>query len=262
MNAGKEGYELVKGERKRVQDRLAALGAVRPAGAIKAEIAAQHQNKLWSQSDECKEATTTASRAFCAATDRLAGELASAEEAERLHSEDDKLAAKMEGMDLSTVLRSADAQSEALSRLTGLSAATVKDSLAILVALLIELGSGLGLWVTTGGSERVGDMRQNASAVPEKQPEPATVTKMKVKDPVKLFTRAAIVERTNGEVTAAALYDAYAAWAEREGQEELSPTAFGRRMSALGYERTKRGGKVLYIGVALVARPSGVAQRG
>jgi hypothetical protein len=38
---------------------------------------------------------------------------------------------------MSTVLRSADPQSEALARFTGLDAGTVRDALAVLVALLI-----------------------------------------------------------------------------------------------------------------------------
>jgi hypothetical protein len=43
-------------------------------------------------------------------------------------------------------MRSSDPQSEALSRFTGFSSSAIRDALVVLVALLIELGSGLGLW--------------------------------------------------------------------------------------------------------------------
>ena len=72
---------------------------------------------------------------------------------ERLRADDAKLATKMAGMDLAAVMKSADPQSEALARFTGLSPATMRDALAVLVAVLIELGSGFGLWVVTVGSE-------------------------------------------------------------------------------------------------------------
>jgi hypothetical protein len=49
-------------------------------------------------------------------------------------------------------MRSSDPQSEALGRFTGFSAQSVRDALAILVAALIELGSGLDLWVAAGGT--------------------------------------------------------------------------------------------------------------
>jgi hypothetical protein len=61
-----------------------------------------------------------------------------------------------------------------------------------------------------------------------------------------------VVEPAIGEVTAAELHSAYVEWAKREGQQEISPTALGRKLSALGYERVKRGGRVFYTGVALV----------
>ena len=35
---------------------------------------------------------------------------------------------------------------------TGFSSSAIRDALAVLVALLIELGSGLGLWVATAGT--------------------------------------------------------------------------------------------------------------
>jgi hypothetical protein len=75
-----------------------------------------------------------------------------------------------------------------------------------------------------------------------------SVTKPKVKDPVKAFTRAVIVSQAKGEVTAAELE-----WAKREGLEVISPTALGRKLTDMGFERVKRGGRMLYRGVALTA---------
>jgi hypothetical protein len=59
-------------------------------------------------------------------------------------------------MNLADALKSSDAQSEALARMTGFSASSVKDALAIWVALLIELGSGFGLYAATASGRSSG----------------------------------------------------------------------------------------------------------
>jgi hypothetical protein len=266
VSGGKAGFDLLKQERERIRERLAALGQTRPTGTIKADIAAQHQNRLWPQTAECKDASTAASRTFCAGIETLAGELASAEEAERLRADDAKLATKMAGMDLAAVMKSADPQSEALARFTGLSPATMRDALAVLVAVLIELGSGFGLWVVTVGSEAKmaaapllnaqSPSMAGASSPQAKMaaaPLPVKKPAQKPVDPVKAFAKAMLAERATGEVTAAELHGAYVEWARREGIEEMSATALGRRLSALQFARVKRGGRVLYTGVALAA---------
>jgi hypothetical protein len=196
-------------------------------------------------------------RLFCAEYDRLGGELASAEEAERLRASDGELAAKLSGLDLGTVLRSADPQAEALARFTGLDPATMRDALAILIAVLLELGSGIGLWAVTAAARSEG--RENVAAnappvleAPGDAPErsgaitmPAGIAPAKrgrPADPVKLFLKSCTVSGLGHETPASELLDAYSAWASREGFAPLTPTALGRKLSALAIGRVKRNG--------------------
>jgi hypothetical protein len=151
VQASKEGYEAAKAERARIASRLKELGPQRPPGTVKADIAAAKQNRHWEQSGQCAAPSVSAERTFCATFEKLQGELASAEEADRLRAQDQSFVAKLDGINLAAVMRSSDPQSEALSRFTGFSAQSIRDGLAILVAALIELGSGLGLWVATAG---------------------------------------------------------------------------------------------------------------
>ena len=64
-------------------------------------------------------------------------------------------------MDVAAAMRAVDPQAEALARLVSLavpvSPDTVRTALAVLVALLVELGSGLGPWLV---SPSVGPRRQ------------------------------------------------------------------------------------------------------
>jgi hypothetical protein len=150
--AGREAYETAKGDRGRIEARLKELGPQRPTGAVQAGIDAAKQSGLWRGSEGCTQTPWAAARTFCIGFEKLKGELASAQEAERLRGQDEKLAVKLSGFDLAAVMRSSDPQSEALSRFTGFSSSAIRDALAVLVAILIELGSGLGLWVATAGT--------------------------------------------------------------------------------------------------------------
>ena len=184
---------------------------------------------------------------------------------------DDKIGQQLSGFDLASVMRSADPQSEALSRFTGLSASTVRDALAVLVAVLIELGSGLGLWVATAGAGAgvtkarppVGDTGKKeraASGLPCGSGELSAMAcadgitprkRGKPIDPVRAFLKSCCAERRGAEATAADLHRAFQAWAANQDQGPLSPKAFGTRLGELGFERVKRGGTVRYAGLCV-----------
>ena len=153
--AGKASFDQWQDERARVRNRLKGLPAARPSRTITAELAGQKQSALWQSSQECREATLPGSRAYCAGLAKLEAEFAAAQEAEQLRTKEDALTAKINGLDLTAIMKAADPQSEALSRLTGWPASRIRDGLAVLIALLIELGSGFGLFaVTAGGTSK------------------------------------------------------------------------------------------------------------
>src|SRR5208337_4886613 len=139
------------------------------------DIAAARQSHHWQQSGECKAPSWAGEKNFCAGIERLNGELAMAEEAGRLRDQDEKHAAKLSGFDLAAVMRSADPQSEALARFTGFAAPSVRDALAVLVAVLIELGSGLGLWVAAGGANHGGRKEESHATAVRQEPPPLPV---------------------------------------------------------------------------------------
>jgi hypothetical protein len=70
-------------------------------------------------------------------------------------------------------------------------------------------------------------------------------------DPVRQFAKAALRASPGKSVAAADLHSAFARWAECEGCEALSPSAFGRRMTGLKYQRIKRNGLAHYAGVEI-----------
>ncbi len=271
VEAGRASYGLAKEELDRARTRLASLGAVRSVGAVRGDIEAAKQHRRWRSTKACTNATVTASRKFCDEFKRLEGELATAQEAAALRSHATELAAKIEGMNLNEVMRAADPQAEALAHLSGFTPDDIRSALAVLVALVVELGSGLGLWISTGGT-RSRPSRAIASeviaghstdvvtvvpvttTVPAVPLRPQTIAQQHHRtsiDPVEAFADACIVRRQRSEVVARDLYDAFAEWAAANGLDEITPVAFGRAMTKLGYRKEKRGGVVRYLGMTL-----------
>ncbi len=75
-------------------------------------------------------------------------------------------------------------------------------------------------------------------------------------DLVARWASSALVKRRGSFVPAREARAAFEAWCGTENAEPLNRTAFGRAMTALGYQRVKRGGTIRYKGVALTATQS------
>lgn len=99
-------------------------------------------------------------------------------------------------------------------------------------------------------------------ATADGQPEPASETpatrqpraRGKVKkamDPVEAFLKACTIGKDDAETTAADVYLAWLTWTATNAAPVLSPTALGRKLSEMGYQRTKRGGIARYRNVEL-----------
>lgn len=78
-----------------IEQRLLAAGWSRPVAQVEAEIRADQRDPRWIASNECRKVVTASTRAYCARLDRLAGELAGAQEAQKLREREDELRAQL-----------------------------------------------------------------------------------------------------------------------------------------------------------------------
>ncbi|RTL59667.1 MAG: hypothetical protein EKK41_29470 [Hyphomicrobiales bacterium] len=142
-------YKDLRAEAKRAQEQLAWIPQHRPAATVEGDIAAQKTQRMWSWTNGCVEAstTTTAARTFCSNVHKLEAERASALEAARLETRISELNAKLGAASGGSVMAEADPQASVLSKLLGLNIETIQTGLALFVALLIEIGSGFGMYV-------------------------------------------------------------------------------------------------------------------
>jgi len=185
-------------------------------------------------------------------------------------------------------MRSSDPQSEALSRFTGFSSSAIRDALAVLVALLIELGSGLGLWVATAGTraarptpEAPRETEPAALAVPARGPQkpaepPSVVEVLSPAEMPKAFPAPArprlvtsradpvgsvavimadILEPGRGKVEIADVFAAYAEACEAAGKRPIPahefPAAIAGLCQRLGIEIEGDGKGVFLLRVQL-----------
>jgi hypothetical protein len=137
----------------RAESQLATLGKHRPPDVIKAELAsAAVPLHIWRRSRQCLDLTLEESRLACASVLGLRKELAAAEAAERLEAQ---LVAGRTQLATGSVAGSvADPQASALARLTGADEGTIRTSIALLLAGLIEVGSALGFTLISMATAR------------------------------------------------------------------------------------------------------------
>jgi hypothetical protein len=245
----------------------------------------------WRWSKECTDVKGAQTRGLCQKYQGLTSELASAEQAELLGKRIDEVRGKITntegGGTYGAAMSEADPQAAVLSKLlTFVGAGTVKvedmqTALTIFVALLLEVGSGFGMYVAFS-TWRLHDRsapqapklepvalavatppvaRATPRAAPVPAPAPVAIANDNRDEPVrKLVAPESDVERfykdrieaaDGSSLTATVLYEDYIAWCEDLDREPLALPTFGREFGELGIQKAKIAGRVRYIGVAL-----------
>lgn len=132
---------------------LASLPAHRPGTVVKNAIEGLKQNRRWTSTNGCTDATASASRAFCEGYFKVRSELASAVEGDRLRARIEGLKREVSRLRNAGAGQDVDPQVSILSKIMAQGEDSVRLLLIIVVAILVELGSSLGLWLSTAHSE-------------------------------------------------------------------------------------------------------------
>ncbi|MBA2125690.1 hypothetical protein DLM45_05555 [Hyphomicrobium methylovorum] len=151
-----QSHERVLGSLRALEARRGGLPTHRPAAVLEEEIEAKRQNRRWHVSRDCTNATEGESRSFCAEYFRLRAELAAAQEADRLSVQIGSLQLESVRLRESGAGQDSDPQSSLLSRITGQKPEPVRLALTIAVALLVEIGASLGLFLASGHNSPLG----------------------------------------------------------------------------------------------------------
>lgn len=143
--------------------RLNALTERRPVRVIEAELDGLRQDRRWSTSKECSEATAQTSREFCQQVAAVKGALAAAVEADRVRGRVGQLAKEKGDLEAAGAAIDSDPQASLFARLSGVDIKHVQLGWVVFMAVLVELGAAFGLWLAVG---------HGFGRVPGERPEP------------------------------------------------------------------------------------------
>jgi hypothetical protein len=176
-------------------------------------------------------AATASNRAVAEKIDELDAKIATAEEA--LSNVDVKAAAML-----------VDPQAASMAKAIGADQEPVALVLQVILAVSIEIGSGLGVWLAFGHS-RMAEPR-TIDAPPTTRPIWATVPPPSIEGPsdgVRRFIQEMVRTAKGSRIAASELYARYEAWSDAQGMEPVTVTMFGRLVSL---PKTRKGGRIWY----------------
>lgn len=146
-------YKDLRADLARAQEQAGWIPQHRPMLSVQADIDAAKTQRAWRFTNGCSKVTGPQGRNFCQTFHTLQAELAAADQAATLEA---KIAGLNEKLGLAkggSVMAEADPQAAVLAKLAGtltawnLKVEDVQTALTVFVALLLEIGSGLGMYI-------------------------------------------------------------------------------------------------------------------
>lgn len=145
-------YKDLRADLARAQEQAGWIPQHRPLLSVQADIDAAKTQAGWRFTNGCKKVTGPQGRSFCQKYHALTAELASADQAAMLEMKISELQDKVSKAEGNAVMSEADPQAAVLAKLTSIlgvqvEVQDVQTALTVFIALLLEVGSGLGMYV-------------------------------------------------------------------------------------------------------------------
>ena len=279
--AAAASYKDLRAELKRAEDQMGWIPQHRPVQTVQAEMDGLKNQRQWSWTTGCTVVNAKSNRDFCQQFHALSAEHASATQATDLHQQIASVKAELAKSNGKSVMSEADPQAAVLTKLAGMVGMNMKiedmqTTLAVFVALLLEIGSGFGMYVAFSqwrlydqAAPSVPKMVASVQAVSTSTsnvllaPRQASIANDNKSAPmhklvapetdVDRFYKERIEKSDGSSLTATTLYEDYCAWCEEQAKEPLALPTFGREFGELDVTKAKIAGRVRYIGIALRA---------
>jgi len=270
-----QSYKDLRADMERAKEQLGWIPQHRPIATVQSEIEGLKTKREWIWSSSCTEIKGKQTRDFCQQLHTLSSELASAQQAAALEARIAEVEAKLAKAGGGTVMAEADPQAKVLADLSGRGIGEIQTALVIFVALLLEIGSGLGMYVAFSqwrwydrqvpyAPAMTGLATASMPAMPvaaapirtraianDNRLAAGPVSRVAPESDVQLFYKERIETEDGSSVTATTLYEDYCEWCEENKKEPLALPSFGREFSELGVQKSKQSGRIRYHGIAL-----------
>ena len=253
-----QNYEDVRADRKRAQDQLSWIPQHRPAATVQADIDGVKGQKAWAWSEGCRKLDGKAERQLCDKFHALESELGSAVQAGELEKRIAESDVKLAGQKSHIGAAAGDPQAVVLAALIGkampsVKVADVQTMMTVFVALLLEVGSGLGMYVAfsqwrlydvkapsaprivpvaqvatvntaavaVAAKPAVQQIAKPRSGANDNRSAPAVTRLVAPESDVEKFYKESIDVTDGSSLTATELYEDYCAWCETKAKEHL-----------------------------------------
>ncbi len=235
------------------------LPKFRPVGAVEAELEASRRSRSFERTSGCVEVAL--GRAFCEGHARLEAERQVARRAAVLDTAMSDLRAQLAATSGEARSGESDAQTALLKQVSGLTEDYVRLGLTLLVSIMVELGSGLGLYLVLGRKPS-----NEGKAAGNGFDERSRVVMRRLLSPSaeRAWKRARVSGNEDAYASEIDLYRDYCLWIVRQNRgPALTLGAFRSWLAAekLGEPARKRG-RNYYVGIELkgpaVARDAGI----
>ena len=278
-------YHDLRADADRAKEQLGWIPAHRPAETVAAELNVQKAQRQWTATRECTAVTGKSARDFCQQYHKLNAEHASAQQSEKLETRIADLGSKLAKAGGGTAMAEADPQASVLAKISGLDISTVQTALTIFVALLIEIGSGFGMYVAFAywrlhdrRAEPVASAMATAAAdhphvwaddvaapvadSEAAQPQPAprlgandnrTPARPLVpeSDIQRYYRERVVAAAEHASLTSSELYEDYCRWCEEKERIPFAHPRVTREIAELGVKKERIGKRTRYFGIAL-----------
>jgi hypothetical protein len=280
-------YKDLRADSKRAQEQLAWIPAHRPGETVAAEVNVLKAQRYWVVTKECTLVTGKGARDFCQQFHKLNAEHASALQSEKLEARIADIGSKLGKATGGTAMAEADPQASVLAKISGLDISTVQTALTIFVALLIEVGSGFGMYVAFAywrlhdrkaeplapatasaaaghpavWSDEVATPVSDAVPVEQAAQPPARRGANDNRTPVRPLVPESDVQRyyrervvaaaEHSSLTSSELYEDYCRWCEEKERIPFAHPRVTREIAELGVKKERIGKRTRYFGIAL-----------
>ena len=264
---------------RRAGEQLALVGQSRPQAVIQSELAGEMvPSAIWKRTRECVELTLPESHSACARVLALRQELATAQSAQALEERIGE--ARRQLATTPMVAATADPQVAGLAAMIGTEEPKLRRALALLLAILVELGSATGFALTRAATVTPplfnpppSPCTTTASTTAPNQSKPPTVVRFPDRmahskgrptatPPHTSLVRWAeqcVRRDRHGCLGARDTYRAYCRWAGDVGMTAVSEAKFGRfltsNIAAMGGSKAARGQGAFYLGIQIAPVP-------
>jgi hypothetical protein len=143
-----QAYKDLRSDLARAQEQLSWVPQHRPVATVQSDIANLKNQRGWEVSKGCTDVKGKWQRTFCDGYNALAAELGSADQRVALEARIADTQAKLAAAGNSgSVHAEADPQAAVLARISGLPVESIQMALTAFIALLLEIGSGFGMYI-------------------------------------------------------------------------------------------------------------------